>query len=105
MSRRTITGLATKLWNDAKRRADKKGMPFTLTKDWVTTKLEAGICELSGVPLEIAQSNTANSPSVDRKDNSKGYSNANCLSCCIYDRTTEAVCGQQFEAEATCVPQ
>jgi len=53
-------------------------LEFTLTKDWVIGKLNAGICELSGLPLEIAQAGTANSPSLDRRDNSKGYTPDNC---------------------------
>ena len=78
MSSRTVASLASKLWYDARRRAKQKGLEFTITKDWIVERLEAGVCQLSGLPLEIAQAKTANSPSLDRKNNSKGYTPANC---------------------------
>lgn len=78
MSSRTVAGLASKLWYDARRRAKQKGLDFTITKEWIAERLEAGVCQLSGLPLEIAQAGTANSPSLDRKVNSKGYTPANC---------------------------
>ncbi len=77
-TKRTVSGLASKLLGNARSRAKRKGLEFTLTKDWVIGKLNAGICELSGLPLEIAQAGTANSPSLDRRDNSKGYTPDNC---------------------------
>ena len=76
-TKRTVSGLASKLLGNARSRAKRKGLEFTLTKDWVIGKLNAGICELSGLPLEIAQAGTANSPSLDRRDNSKGYTPEN----------------------------
>ena len=77
-AKRTVASLASKLLGNARRRASKKGLEFTITKDWIAERLEAGVCQLSGLPLEIAQSGTANSPSLDRKDNSKGYTPENC---------------------------
>ncbi len=75
---RTVAGLASKLFHDARRRAKQKGFEFTITQEWIVERLEAGVCQLSGLPLEIAQAGTANSPSLDRKNNSKGYTPANC---------------------------
>ena len=77
-TKRTVSGLATKLLGNARSRAKRKGLEFTLTKDWVIGKLSAGICQLSGLPLEIAQAGTANSPSLDRINNAKGYTPENC---------------------------
>ena len=77
-AKRTVASLASKLLGNARRRASKKGLEFTITKDWIVERLDAGVCQLSGLPLEIAQSKTANSPSLDRKDNSKGYTADNC---------------------------
>lgn len=74
---RTVAGLASKLFHDARRRAERKGLEFTITQKWIAERLEAGVCQLSGLPLEIAESGGPNSPSIDRKVNSKGYTPEN----------------------------
>lgn len=68
--------------SSAKSRAKKKFLDFNLTKLWVIQKLEAGCCELSGIPFDFTRSEKSNfnplSPSIDRIDNSKGYTFDNC---------------------------
>lgn len=68
-----------------KRNAKKDGVAFDLTKEWICERLEKG-CEVTGVPFDLTTRNPglcgfANvqkyAPSLDRKDNSKGYTKDN----------------------------
>lgn len=57
----------------AKERAVKFGLEFTITKQDLPSKLPA-ICPVLGIPIKIADgSRNANSPTLDRIDNTKGY--------------------------------
>ncbi len=49
-AKRTVASLASTMLNNARTRAKGK-YEVTLTKDWLIEKLEAGVCELSGLPL------------------------------------------------------
>ena len=44
-------------------------MPFSLEKKWIVDKLEAGICEVTGDPLDITESGSPWSPSLERINN------------------------------------
>lgn len=82
----SISGRAVTLWNSAKTRAKLKNVPFTLTKEWYIEKLNAGICEITGIPFILEKStNTSEnhfglfySPSVDRIVPILGYVPENC---------------------------
>lgn len=73
------------LYNQTKRRSRKKGIKFTLTKEWYRIKLN-GSCELSGVPFDFHSkkiSPSARAASVDRIVPAKGYIQSNCRLICI----------------------
>ena len=62
----------------AKRHADKKGMPFTLTTKYLKElwDTQGGLCALTGVALGSI-GDGYNSPSIDRIDNALGYVEGN----------------------------
>lgn len=75
----------------AKNRAADKGWGFDLTPEWALEKLKAGTCEATGIPFHMVTGDgTGNarpfSPSLDRKDNSLGYTKDNChVVCWMYN--------------------
>lgn len=72
------------LWYSAKQRAAAKGLEFSLTKAWIQTRLATGRCEVTGLPFNWdgrrrdGAMNGAFSPSIDRRDVTKGYAASNC---------------------------
>lgn len=78
---RTDYGTVTVLLNYAKDRARRAAVPFTLSREFVTKKLEAGVCELSGLPFERVPPGQYRThpyaPSLDRIDPKKGYVESN----------------------------
>lgn len=58
----------------AARKADRE---FDLTLRWVEDQLRTGLCAVTGIPLDIGNGGPF-APSIDRIDNSKGYTEANC---------------------------
>ena len=77
-------GIASGMLTRAKRRAkDKKLGEVTLTRDWIVEKLEYGLCEATGLQFRFNNSKSSRTPgdyapSIDRIDNSKGYTQNNC---------------------------
>ena len=72
------SGRASVLLSSCRRRAEKKGIEFDLTKSWIQTRLE-GQCELSGLNFDFqAGARDPYSPSIDRIDASGGYTQDNC---------------------------
>lgn len=73
---------ATKLTFQARKRAYEKGLPFELTNDVVRDVLELGVCQLTGLPFDFSPPQTKHhnpyAPSIDRIDNTKGYTKENC---------------------------
>lgn len=73
---------ARNLWEGAKNRAARRGLEFTLTIAWVQRRLDAGVCEVTGLRFdrELVNGKRINMrcPTIDRKDNSKGYTSDNC---------------------------
>ena len=68
------------LFYGARARAKAKGLPFTLTKEWVAERIERGICELSGVPFNIEAKRGVQgpySPSIDKIVPELGYTPEN----------------------------
>jgi hypothetical protein len=68
---------------------------FDLTRAWILEKLEAGVCEITGIPfiLEATEEDRKGkfthpfSPSVDRIDSLRGYTKDNCqVVVWIYNR-------------------
>jgi hypothetical protein len=76
---------ASMLLSAAKQRASAKGERCTLTREWVVDRLSKGVCERTGIPFVLTNyvpSDTGGSddsngnpfaPSIDRRDNTKGY--------------------------------
>ena len=66
------------LVNRAKRRAKSKGVPCDLTTADIRPAIEAGICELTGIPFYTGQGPRRwNTPSIDRIIPSEGYVRGN----------------------------
>jgi hypothetical protein len=62
-----------------KRRAVSHGWEFTLTNSWLQEKFSIGKCELTGLPFKTSLGKVGPySPTVDRIDSSKGYTEDNC---------------------------
>lgn len=63
-------------------RSAKRGMEFDLTREWAEEKIEAGVCEVTGLQFEYRKDGKERFqpfiPSVDRIDSSKGYTQDNC---------------------------
>lgn len=65
-----------------KARARKKGLQFDLTYAWLNAKYQ-GVCEATGISFGV----NSWQPTVDRRDNTKGYTMDNCwMVCWIYNR-------------------
>ncbi|USN16776.1 hypothetical protein STRZYGA_00550 [Brevundimonas phage vB_BpoS-Strzyga] len=73
------------LWRGARQRAQREGLEFTLSLDDVEVPSH---CPVLGIPLVVAEGVTPNSPSIDRRNNARGYTpdnivvvswRANCL--------------------------
>lgn len=77
----TVEGRAHQLWYDAKRRAQKDAVPFTITEEWIADKLRAGKCERTGLAFDLnkAESCRVNkfAPSLDKRNPRAGYTEAN----------------------------
>lgn len=64
------------LLKHAKKRAKKKGREFTLTEEDIEIPT---ICPVLGIPIEAGGVDYSNSPSIDRLDQSKGYTPDNVI--------------------------
>ena len=68
---------------DARRRAKKRRLAFTITVDDIADLLKAanGVCELTGPPFNLSKNDgyfrRPFAPSLDRIDSSKGYTPGN----------------------------
>lgn len=89
----TIKGRATMLRNRCKTRARKHGLQFSLSKEIIIEKLKKGVCEQTKIPLVMVKDPcNPYSPSIDRIDNNKGYTDDNIqIVCTIYN-----FCKNQF---------
>ena len=75
---RLLSHRASMLLNAAKARATEKNLEFNITKEWVLDKLTKGKCEATGLDIVLtgyldSQVSNPYAPSIDRRDNSKGY--------------------------------
>lgn len=68
----TLRSRALRLWHNARIRKPD----LTITVEWIEEKLKLGICEVTKLPLSVI-SKSPFSPSLDRKDNTLGYTPEN----------------------------
>lgn len=78
--RNTVHGRAKQMLQGARKRAEERGGDMTLSLEWIVEKIEAGRCELSGLPFDLTRAGVKSPyvPSVDRIDSSLGYVPENC---------------------------
>jgi len=68
---------AGRLVAGAKARAAKKGKPFDLTVEWAQEKMDAGVCEVTGIAFDMTTRRGWNTPSLDQISAGGGYTKAN----------------------------
>jgi hypothetical protein len=92
----TIPGRACLLRNRAKKRAKDYNHEFNLPVNIIIDKLAIGICEATGIPFGFSSMNyNPYSPSIDRIDSNKGYTEDNIqMTCMIYN-----FCKNKFTTE------
>jgi hypothetical protein len=66
-----------KTFTRPKKRATDKSIEFTITREWLNEKLLTGRCEQTNKEF-VFERNSPYIPSIDRIDNSKGYTPENC---------------------------
>ena len=71
------------LLRHCKGRSEKNGLDFNLTQEWLEEKFKKNVCELSGEKFNLGKKTFTThydpySPSIDRIDASKGYTQDNC---------------------------
>lgn len=77
------------------KRARGKGLEFDLDEEWIASKLALTHCEVTGIQFTGAGIDTPWSLSIDRVDNTKGYTKDNCKAVVwIYNN-----CKRTFEAD------
>lgn len=74
---RTPKGRAGQICNKAKKRAERKDLEYNITKEYVLEKMEAGHCEVTGLPFVLGFKRGPYSPSLDRIDSTIGYTEDN----------------------------
>ena len=80
--------LASHLVTTAKMRSRKIKTPFDISVEWVFEKLLSGVCEASGIPLELETVRAKHQfqPSLDQIYPGEGYTKNNVrVVCLIYN--------------------
>lgn len=76
---------ATQYLQALRSRAEKKGIDFDLTPEWIESKMAYEFCEATGVRFR-GKGNDPFGRTIDRKDSSKGYTKDNCwVACWMYN--------------------
>lgn len=72
-------------WTNARKRAKRLGVPFTLTLQDVESihKRSRNRCELTGIPFSMTEPRGPWTPSLDRIIPSEGYVPENCRMICL----------------------
>ena len=65
------------LTTDAKQRAKSKGIPFSLEWRNIQKRIDAGICEVTGIPFDLMTPKSWNAPSIDQIIPGMGYTPEN----------------------------
>lgn len=101
-------GKAGVLFSAAQQRAKAKNLKFTLTREWIEARLEAGACEITGEafhfgPPEKGHSHNPYAPSLDRINTKAGYTPKNCRVVLFMVNTAMNAFGEfQFEYISKC---
>lgn len=80
-----------RIWNNARQRAKRSSIPFTISLEWFAARVEAGWCEVTGIPLNMGvRGDTSRSnpwcPSLDQINPGQGYTEGNTqVVCWIYN--------------------
>ena len=100
-SKRRLEKRAQCLVAAARTRSRPKGVPFDLDGqiDVLQKIIDAGYCELSGVPFDMSPGRKANSPSLDRITPSLGYVPGNVRIVCHALNTALGDWGEDVLAE------
>lgn len=61
----------------AKYRAKVRGLEFNLRAENIQSRINLGVCELTGIPFDLKNPRSWNAPSLDRIDSGKGYTEDN----------------------------
>ena len=81
--RGAVERLARYLHGNKKSQAKGKNLPYTLSPEWYAEKLRAGVCEATGLPLDVASVTGARIPSVDQIVPGAGYTPDNARLTCF----------------------
>lgn len=87
----SIEARARRLVRSAQLRATERGLPCTVTAEWVLERLRGGVCEATGIQFDIRDGGGRNlrrsfCPSLDRIDPAQGYTPENtAVVCWIYN--------------------
>jgi hypothetical protein len=86
----------SKLLSSARKRAKDKQLEFDLDSEWLKPKLNLMKCEATGVDLMLEKrENVCHAPfrpSIDRIDNSRGYTKDNCRVVCVIFNKAKSDC-------------
>lgn len=88
-SKKSRKGVLVTLLGAARARAKSKGLLYDLDFQWLSEKIEAGTCELSGIVFELptfdTEINAINpySPSIDKINARGDYTKSNCRVICF----------------------
>jgi len=89
----SIDGAVNLLYNHAKHRAIKKNIEFNLDKQILREKITHMKCEATGIELSFNKMMGCHrspfSPSLDRIDNTRGYTNDNIMITCLIYNTAK----------------
>jgi hypothetical protein len=86
--KKTEKGTITCLLGNASKRARSKGIEFSLDREWLESKLNHGVCEISGIQFDLTDTSKnfrarPYSPSIDKINAKGGYTKENCRVICF----------------------